>query len=633
MQELNIVELIEKNPITKLSNTYNSKLLNKIQQNFTGFEQQLFVSSFYCYLNHDKSIDFVVDLDNVWKWLGFNQKVKAYALLEKHFKLDIDYRNLAFRAGKVSLEEENHVSHMEEEKTAFPAKHGGHNKQTILLTIKCFKSLCLKAQTTKASEIHEYYMKLEEVLQEIVEEETNELKLQLEHKETIILEKDTTILEIKQTSKKDKQKAVEQAIIVQFPVNTECIYFGTIDNTTEAGEHLIKFGHTNDLSTRILDHRKKYTNFVLVNAFRVQNKVEIENLIKNYPKIKRQIRSIEINGKNKTEIIAYDATNFTIEKLSKHIKDIIHSKTYSIDNFNRIMKENEELENENRNLTQQIKTKDSYLNNNKILIEKQVVEINRLNETLENLHKILASIKQDQISVYQNVLLPEDEINKKFNEFANSVCIVRPDVEELSVNIEGRYRLWSKVKPTKEVFHALKNYLDTRFKPKRIQGNHGYLGLKLKAVEYVKHQSNSTVETFIFQVCKFSDCGKVLNSVLLREYQKWKISVGKELTDNDMKEIKEYLNSSPYALKATVWTDEGNNEGYYGLSLKQPDLKPKLISSTGKKVYKRENETNTLLATWDTIAKAAEAENMSTAKMSRCVKNKNIINDYYYSVI
>jgi very-short-patch-repair endonuclease len=67
--------------------------------------------------------------------------------------------------------------------------------------------------------------------------------------------------------------------------------------------------------------------------------------------------------------------------------------------------------------------------------------------------------------------------------------------------------------------------------------------------------------------------------------------------------------------------------------LKQTDLKPKLISSTGKKVYKRENETNALLATWDTIAKAAESENMSAAKMSRCVKNKNIINDYYYSVI
>uniref|UniRef100_A0A6C0H361 Uncharacterized protein n=1 Tax=viral metagenome TaxID=1070528 RepID=A0A6C0H361_9ZZZZ len=50
MTELNIVELIEKNPIVKLSSTYNNKLLINIQETFTGFEQQLFVSSFFCYL-------------------------------------------------------------------------------------------------------------------------------------------------------------------------------------------------------------------------------------------------------------------------------------------------------------------------------------------------------------------------------------------------------------------------------------------------------------------------------------------------------------------------------------------------------------------------------------------------------
>jgi hypothetical protein len=98
-----------------------------------------------------------------------------------------------------------------------------------------------------------------------------------------------------------------------------------------------------------------------------------------------------------------------------------------------------------------------------------------------------------------------------------------------------------------------------------------------------------------------------------------------------MKDIKEYLNESHYALKATVWTDEGNNEGYYGISLIQNDYKPKLISSTGKKVYKREKETNQLLSTWDSIAKAADVEGISAAKMSRCVKNKIIINDYFYT--
>ena len=73
MQELNIVELIEKNPISKLSKEYNNKLINRIKETFTDFEQQLFVSSFYCYLKYNKNTDFVVDLDDIWKWLGFQQ--------------------------------------------------------------------------------------------------------------------------------------------------------------------------------------------------------------------------------------------------------------------------------------------------------------------------------------------------------------------------------------------------------------------------------------------------------------------------------------------------------------------------------------------------------------------------------
>ena len=54
---LNIVELIENNPITKLSNTYQANLLTKIKEQFTDTEQQLFVSSFYCFLNYNKRTD------------------------------------------------------------------------------------------------------------------------------------------------------------------------------------------------------------------------------------------------------------------------------------------------------------------------------------------------------------------------------------------------------------------------------------------------------------------------------------------------------------------------------------------------------------------------------------------------
>lgn len=51
------------------------------------------------------------------------------------------------------------------------------------MTINTFKKLCLKAGTAKADEIHDYYIKLEELLYETLNEETNELKEQLQLKE------------------------------------------------------------------------------------------------------------------------------------------------------------------------------------------------------------------------------------------------------------------------------------------------------------------------------------------------------------------------------------------------------------------------------------------------------------------
>jgi hypothetical protein len=128
-----------------------------------------------------------------------------------------------------------------------------------------------------------------------------------------------------------------------------------------------------------------------------------------------------------------------------------------------------------------------------------------------------------------------------------------------------------------------------------------------------------------------SDSGRILNSVLLQEYQKWKSSIGKISDDvTDMKELKEYLNYSPFAIKSTVWTDKGSNEGYYGVSLRDEIYKPKLGATTGKKVEKRLVESNTILAAWNSIAEAALHETINKATMSRNVKEKRVIKDYYY---
>jgi hypothetical protein len=597
MQEtLDIVELIENNPITRLSSTYNNKLLIKIKESFTGFEQQLFISSFYCYLNYDKTRDFVVDLNNVWKWLGFSTKQNTERVVESNFKEGIDYKKSASQSGGESSSDQKH--------------RGGHNKQIVMMTIKCFKSLCLKAQTKKATEIHDYYLKLEDVLHDITNEETSELRQQLQQKD-------------KESIKliKESKRAVEQATIVQFPEHTECIYFGTIENTNDTQEKLIKFGHTNNLSKRVLDHRKTYDDFTLVSAFKVYNKVEIENLIKDHTKIKRQIRSIEVSGKSKTEIIAYD-DDFTIVRLTKIITDIIHAKMYSPENVDRLILRVRQLEETCESKNQQLTT--------------LTLENEKLKECNEKQKTTLVAVEKESQSVYHNELIQEDETTTKFNEFIAAMCVVRSDVEETSVNMEGQLRIWLKTKPKKEIFHAFKNYLDIRFKHARLADQteehvvHGYIGVKLIPIAYEKKFINNDVETFLFQVCRFSPSGKVLNSTVLDEYRKWKTNLTKPILETDMKELKSYLNSCEYVIKATVWAQEGSNEGYYGVSLREQIYKPNYLGSTGKEVEKVVSETGIVLQTWGSIAKAALSEGISAPKMSRSIKSGIVFNDYFY---
>lgn len=192
-----------------MSSDYNVKLLTKIKASFSDFEQQMFLTSFYCYLNYHPTNDFVIDLDDVWKWVGFSVKIKAKTLLEKYFKENIDYKKSLCD----SVQQTKHIK-------------GGQNIQKIFLNVKTFKLFCIKAETKKADDIHEYFMKLEEIIQETINEESSELRLQLDQQK-IILQQQTKVLE---NVEKDKEQLKEETIIDQFPVNTQCIYIAKIDN-------------------------------------------------------------------------------------------------------------------------------------------------------------------------------------------------------------------------------------------------------------------------------------------------------------------------------------------------------------------------------------------------------------------
>ncbi|NBX51345.1 hypothetical protein EBT25_15825, partial [bacterium] len=131
----------------RLTELFNTKM--------NGDEQQLFVKSFKMYLKHgrdDKA--FVIDLDDVWSWMGFSRRDPALRVLTKNFHENEQYIKQALF----------HKSVMQK------SGRGGHNKEQILMTVKTFKKFCLLARTEEASKVQDYYIKMEEILQDYVED-------------------------------------------------------------------------------------------------------------------------------------------------------------------------------------------------------------------------------------------------------------------------------------------------------------------------------------------------------------------------------------------------------------------------------------------------------------------------------
>jgi hypothetical protein len=213
----------------------------------------------------------------------------------------------------------------------------------------------LKAGTKKADEIHEYYIKLEETLHEAISEESDELKMQLEnnniqltkeknknatlnselHKKDVILDNQVMKSEL------EKTKLREKTILEQFPPNTQCVYYGFIDNLSTANEPLIKFGNSNNLRSRIIQHRETYENFRLVNAFKVGNKCEIESAIKCSPFFSARVRSLSIKNKNYVELLNIEG--MTCCEIDKTIKEIIDGIECTPENYKRLLGDNSSL--------------------------------------------------------------------------------------------------------------------------------------------------------------------------------------------------------------------------------------------------------------------------------------------------
>ena len=174
-------------------------------------------------------------MNNVVKWLNI-QKKKAKETLIRSYKKDIDYKIVKEKKLKGS---------------------GGHNKETILLTIQCFKKLCQLTKSKKGDEVREYFIQVESLLNK--------------YKNYIIEGLETKIKKI-QIGKKPK-------------VNPEkgVIYVFKVPDTTE--NNLYKIGRTQDLKKRLQSHQSPLSEDIeILFISEVSDTIAVEKCVKGFMK-------------------------------------------------------------------------------------------------------------------------------------------------------------------------------------------------------------------------------------------------------------------------------------------------------------------------------------------------------------
>ena len=364
---IDIVNLIESNPITKFSGDYQSKLIEKVKKSFTNYEQQLFLSSFYCYLKYDSKNDFVIDLDNVWPWLGFSSKFNAKRLLENKFRINIDYKLLLLQSAKQS----NQIK-------------GGHNKETFMLNIDTFKKLCLKADTKKADEVHEYFIKLENIMFEITKEECNELNQQLQQIENIKNK------EMEEKVIKQKEIQNEKTLLEKFSHKCSLIYIIKV-KTYEHGEYIVKIGYSDKgITYRYNEHKTNYDECILLNCFLVDKSKDFEGFLHNHNLVyPNKCKTLEKHEKENELFLI--GKNLTYQMLLKIIEDNINNYNYRVS----------ELLLENELLKSKVETNQNNINNDLImeLIQTNKLLTNKVSSLESSMQQILNKLNAQETKV------------------------------------------------------------------------------------------------------------------------------------------------------------------------------------------------------------------------------------------
>lgn len=134
LKKFDIKTLLNNNiRIKELYKRFSLDILSKMK---TESDARLFVSNFYIFCNYDSYKDFVICLDDIYEWCGYDLEMSTVVLTEK-FTQDVDYKIIDSK---------------------------------YFLNFNTFRKFCMILNTSQGDKVIEYYMNLEKVLVDLLKE-------------------------------------------------------------------------------------------------------------------------------------------------------------------------------------------------------------------------------------------------------------------------------------------------------------------------------------------------------------------------------------------------------------------------------------------------------------------------------
>ena len=207
-----------------------------------------------------------------------------FSLKEKDFPVNVDKlvelkvymykRNLVNKLKEYFIEEKDFCFMSSKSKT------GGRPSENIMLSVECFKSLCITAQNDFGKKTREYYITIEEAFKKYMEESFNKLKEENDKLNNKLTESSVKLDEEQKENIKMKKyictTTLKNHYRHQFP-NNPCIYI--LKNPDEVYDKY-KFGLSTDINERLASDRTMIPNIKIKYILYTEHYELFEKIIK-----------------------------------------------------------------------------------------------------------------------------------------------------------------------------------------------------------------------------------------------------------------------------------------------------------------------------------------------------------------